>query len=151
MSMKYCCTFIASLFFFLNVAKSQDLPVKRIATIESFITALFRENKSQKFIIKNYMYLPSNDTTSLKKKERFISNSLDSLKKRHNSLVFSPGYKIVSYVKFKGEKKMFSESLQDIAIITVHDKPVIYLCFYDDKIYSFTLIKKGKYSYFIIV
>jgi len=149
--MKYCSLFIVSFFFSLNIAKSQDLSVKRIATIESFITALFRDNKSEKFIIENYMYLPLNDTIPLKKKEEFISNLILSLKKTHSGVVSSPGYKIVSYGQFKGEKKMFLDSLQDIAIVTVHNKPVIYFYFYEDKIYSFTLIGKGKENYFLVI
>jgi hypothetical protein len=132
--------FIVSFFFSLNIAKSQNLSVKRMATIESFMTALFRDNKSQKFIIENYMYLPLNDTIPLKKKENFISNLIDTLKENHIAIFSSPGYKIVSYVEFKGEKKMFSNSLEDIAIVTAHNKPVIYFYFYEDKIYSFTLI-----------
>lgn len=151
--MKYSCLIIVSFFFSLNIAKSQTLSVKRIATIESFITALFRDNRSQKFIIDNYMYLPLNDTIPLKKKEQFISSTIDSLKKNHSGLVSSP-YKIVSYNEFKGEKKMFSgpaEDLKDIAIVTLHHKPVIYFSFREDKIWSFTLIRKGSENYFLVI
>jgi hypothetical protein len=122
-----------------------------MATIESFITALFRDNKSQKFIIENYMYLPLNDTIPLKEKENFIGNLIDTLKKNHIGIFSSPGYKIVSYDEFKGEKKMFSDSLEDIAIVTVHNTPVIYFYFYEDRIYSFTLIGKGSENYFITI
>lgn len=149
--MKYFSLFVLSFFFSLNIAKSQDLSVNRIAKIESFIAALFRDNKSQKFIIENYMYMPLNDTIPLEKNERFISSTIDSLKKTHSGLVSSP-YKIVSYKGFKGDKTTFSGSaddLEDIAIVTVHNKPVIYFYFHEDKIWSFTLIGKGKYSYFI--
>ena len=149
--MKYCSFFIVSFIFSFNIAKSQDLSVKRIATIESFITALFRDNKSQKFIIENYMYLPLNDTIPMKKKEEFISNLILSLKKTHSGVVSSSGYKIVSYGEFKGEKKKFSGSTEDIVIVTVQNKPTIYFSFYEDKIHSFTLIEKGKENYFLVI
>ncbi|RYF26923.1 MAG: hypothetical protein EOO42_00025 [Flavobacteriales bacterium] len=149
--MKYCSLFIVSFFFSLSIAKSQTLSVKRIATIESFMTALFRDNKSQKFIIENYMYLPLIDTISLKKKEEYIGILIDTLKNNYSGVVTSPGYIIASYSEFKGEKKRFSDSLEDIAIVTVHNKPVIYFYFYEDRIYSFTLIGKGSENYFIVI
>ena len=149
--MKYCSLFIVSFFFTLNIAKCQDLSVKRTATIKSFITALFRDNKSNKFIIENYMYLPLNDTMPLKKKEKFVSHLIDTLKKNHSGIVSSPGYDVISYGKFTGEKKMFSDSLEDIVILTIHNKPVIYFYFYEDRIYSFTLIRKGSEHYFVVI
>ena len=79
--MKYCSIFIACFFFSLNVVRCQDLSAKRKTTIQSFITALFRDNKSQQFIIENYMYLPLKDTIDSKKKGIFVSNAIDSLKK----------------------------------------------------------------------
>jgi len=149
--MKYCSLFIVSFFFSLNMAKSQNLSVERMTTIESFITALFRDNKSQKFIIENYMYLPLNDSITLKTKEYLIGHLIDTLKKNHIGIVSSNGYKIVSYAEFKGEKKLFSDSLENIAIVTVNNKPVIYFYFYEDRIYSFTLIGKGSENYFITI
>ena len=149
--MKYCSLFIVSFIFSLNIAKSQDLSVKRIATVESFITALFRDNKSQKFIIENYMYLPLNDTIPLKKKEEFISNLILSLKKTHSGVFPLSGYETVTYGEFKGEKKKFSGSNEDIVIVTVQNKPTIYFSFYEDKIHSFTLIEKGKENYFLVI
>lgn len=149
--MKYCYIFIMSLFVSFNIAKSQDLSAKRIATIKSFTTALFHDNKSPKFIIDNYMHLPLNDTISLQKREGIISILMDSLKKKHIGLVSSSGCKIVSYDKFKGEKKKFSGSSQDIVIVTVHNEPVIYFYFHEDKISSFSIIEKGKYGYFILI
>ena len=149
--MKYCSLFIVSFIFSLNIAKSQDLSVKRIATVESFITALFRDNKSQKFIIENYMYLPLNDTIPLKKKEKFIRNLIDTLKKTHSGVFPLSGYKTVTYGEFKGEKKKFSGSTEDIVIVTVQNKPTIYFSFYEDKIHSFTLIEKGKENYFLVI
>ena len=147
--MKYCSICIVSFLFSFNIAKSQELSSKRKATIESFVTALFRDNKSQKFIIDNYMYLPLNDTIPLKKKEEFISILIDTLKKNYSGII-SSSYEIVSYGEFKGEKKMFSNSLEDIALVTVNSKPVIYFYLYQDRIYSFRLIGKGSENYFII-
>jgi hypothetical protein len=148
--MKYCFIFIASFFFSLSVVKCQDLSAKRKTSIQSFITALFRDNKSQQFIIENYMHLLLKDTIDSKKKETFVRNSIDSLKKTHSVLLSSPGYEIVSYDQLKGEKRMFSEPTQNIAVVTPHGKPVLYFLFYRDKIHSFMLIQKGKYSYFLV-
>jgi len=148
--MKYCFFFIASFFFSLSVVNCQDLSAKRKTTIQSFITALLRENKSQHFIIENYMYLPLKDTVDSKRTETFVRNSIDSLKKTYSVLLSSPGYEIVSYDQFKGEKCMFSEPTQNIAVVTSHGKPVLYFLFYRDKIHSFMLIQKGKYSYFLV-
>lgn len=149
--MKYCFFFIASFFFSLSVVNCQDLSAKRKTTIQSFITALFRENKSQHFIIENYMYLPLKDTVDSKRTETFVRNSIDSLKKTYSVLLSSPGYEIVSYDQFKGEKCMFSEPTHNIAVVTSQGKPVLYFLFYGDKIHSFTLIQKGKYSYFLVI
>lgn len=149
--MKFFPILIASFFFFLSMARSQDLSVERKATIESFIAALFRDNKSQQFIIHNYVYIPQDDTISLQEKERFIMNTMDALKKKHSNLTSTTGYKIVSYDEFDGEKKLFSSPTQDIAILTMQDKPVIYFYFVKDRIYSFTLMEKGKYGYFIVL
>lgn len=149
--MKYCYLLISSLLLFLNPVKSQDVPFKRKATIESFINAVFRDNKSPQFIMENYMYLPLNDTISSKKIEEFNSNLIDALKKKHSGGVSSSNYKIVPYGQFKGEKKLFSGSSQDIVILTVQNKPAIYFYFYEDKISSFTLMEKGKYGYFIML
>lgn len=148
--MKYCFIFIASFFISLNVVKCQDLSARRKTTIQSFITALFRDNKSQQFIIENYMYLPLTDTVDSKRKETFVSISIDSLKKTYSVLLSSPGYEIVSYDQLKGEKSMFSEPTQNIAVVTSHGKPVLYFLFYRDKIHSFMFIQKGKYSYFLV-
>lgn len=149
--MKYCFILIASSFFSMSVVKCQDLSAERKTTIQSFISALFRDNKSQQFIIENYMYLPWKDTIDSKKKETFVRNSIDSLKKTHSVLLSSPGYEIVSYDQFKGEKSMFSEPTQNIAVVTSQGKPVLYFLFHGDKIHSLTLIQKGKHSYFLVI
>jgi hypothetical protein len=101
--------------------------------------------------MENYMYLPLNDTISSKKIEEFNSHLIDALKKKHSGGVSSSNYKIVPYGQFKGEKKLFSGSSQDIVILTVQNKPAIYFYFYEDKISSFTLMEKGKYGYFIML
>jgi hypothetical protein len=99
--------------------------------------------KSPQFIMENYMYLPLNDTISSKKIEEFNSNLIDALKKKHSRGVSSSNYKIVPYGQFKGEKKLFSGLSQDIVILTVQNKPAIYFYFYENKIFSFTLMKKA--------
>lgn len=80
-----------------------------------------------------------------------IGTLIDTFKKTHSGVVSSPGYKIISYDEFKGEKKMFADPTHDIGVLTVRNKPVIYFYFHEYRIYSFTIMEKGKYSYFLTI
>jgi len=139
------------LFFNPKSTKAQGRTQNKETVIRSFISALFKEKKEPKLIIKDYMNISPCDTVPFYKREEAIINLMDSLKKKVGSLLATKDYKVVGYSDFTGTKKTFSGSTKDIFIVSINKSPIIYFYLEQDKILSFTLIEKGEYGYFILI
>jgi hypothetical protein len=137
--------------FSSNIIKAQDQS-KRSSTIRAFISAVFKEKKETRFIIDNYMFLPSNDTISPVKKEVAITHMIDTLVKANNKILASSDYKIFEYDNFKGDKKIFNtDDHKDILVLSVKSKAIIYFYFSQERINSFFVIEKGSLSFFLTI
>ena len=135
-----------------NLVKAQDQFSKRSSTIDAFISAVFKDKKPPGFIIDNYMYLVPHNTTSSMPRERVISNMIDTLVKRNSETLASLDYELFTYDNFKGIKKEFNtDNFNDIMIVSVKNKAIIYFIFDQDRIKSFTTIEKGSLSFFLTI
>lgn len=151
--MKKCIIPLIALTFFFNATlKAQVEFSKRSSTIKAFVFDVFKEKKGTGFIIKNYMQLSSDSTLSALKKEGVINAMIDTLVKRNGDLLSSSKYEMFAYNDFNGVKKDFNiNDANDIMILSIENKPIIYFYFIQDKINSFFTIEKGSLSFFVTI
>lgn len=149
---KLIVTLIILLVFGNNLTKAQDPFSKRSSIVQAFVSAVFKEKKQSRFIIDNYMYLPSNDSSSAVKKEDVITHMIDTFVKKNCEMFAFSSYEIFAYDKFKGLKKDFNtDDFKNIMIVAINKKAVIYFYFHDDRIMSFFTIEKGSLSFFVTI
>lgn len=129
---------------------AQDTHTGKKQVAYQFMEAFFRQQKPASFIIDSFIYLSPADAVSLEKRKQVIAQLLDSLKTEKAHLLQSAAYEIYAYKDFTGSKKQFDEKgTDDILIITVHQRPVLYLYCTNDKIRSFTVMDKPGQAYFL--
>ncbi|GAA4319562.1 hypothetical protein GCM10023149_18330 [Mucilaginibacter gynuensis] len=130
----------------LSFAQKTDARVK---TTERFIQAVFADNKDAVFITNELLYHTPNDKISTYERFDMVDSQVKLFKKKYGKAFAGARYSVSSYTAYKGKKLSFANP-KDIYIVSIKNKPVVYLLFHENRIFGFDYVVKGNKGDFVI-